>query len=517
MLTSGFSQFESASDRAKTRLFRWSLTLIVAVLYLCAAAAQTAVVTRNVILRSMRSTNGARISRLTPGIQLKLLEQAPVQGYYRVQTIDGSTGFVWAKNLQVNTSGVATEPGGQHTTGPTTSTTPTTTTTGLGGPVPLVANQHPVDWWFVFKFNSGVFPGCGTATRTCPFGGDVQAYRNFSQQFVYASSENKTLQQGNDCLGDSSDDPVGATFAEAYNGSFYYVVWNDQYYGDPQVQGCGNSCSAPWGHSKGMVVWNDSGQGFVLQVTTPSWPASGSQQFPRTTDGNTLGCIKDDNVQVSQHFFALRLTKDDLTKVLAALKNASVVTDPQNQQIVKNGGPADIQELVKGLGTKSKSATYSKDLLSTGVQLISKPSGLLVPPWQMVSAVLGGISLRTATWWANPEIYTTTTSTQIPCWDNSLGKPGAVEIATTGHWAGKEIGLTGGLGVNFNHAKIGVSTSGDQHYSIFGDMNQQGTISGPNCGSSQNGRGGLFYVVSDTELSGSITNLISGNTAPQGP
>jgi hypothetical protein len=230
-----------------------------------------------------------------------------------------------------------------------------------------------------------------------------------------------------------------------------------------------------------------------------------------------LGCVKDDNVEVSQHFFALKLSKDDLVKVLTALQNASVVTDPTNAQIVNNGGPADVQELVKNLGVKSKSTTYTKDTLSSGVELISKPSRLNVPPWQMVSAVLGAIPLRTATWWANPKIYTTAASTIIACWDDSLGKPGPVEIATTGQWAGESFGLTGGAGPNFNHAKLGVSTSGDNHYTIFGDMNQQGSASGPKCSSSQNGRGGLFYVVDDAELWGSVKSLISGNTAPSAP
>src|SRR6202165_4763402 len=51
-------------------------------------------------------------------------------------------------------------------------------------------------------------------------------------------------------------------------------------------------------------------------------------------------------------------------------------------------------------------------------------------------------------------------STRIGCWDDSLSKLGAVEIATTGQWNGQTFGLKGGLGSNFNHAKIGVSTSG---------------------------------------------------------
>jgi hypothetical protein len=68
-----------------------------------------------------------------------------------------------------------------------------------------------------------------------------------------------------------------------------------------------------------------------------------------------------------------------------------------------------------------------------------------------------------------------------------------------------------------NHAKIGVSlgNTSNHSYAIFGDMNQQGSLSGPNCKSSQNGRGGLFYVVDDSQLFSSVRDLITGGTAPQ--
>jgi Deoxyribonuclease II len=382
-------------------------------------------------------------------------------------------------------------------------------------PVPLLKAAHPVDWWVVFKFNAQVFPGCPTgASRTCLFGGTVQPYKAFSQQFAYASSEHSALQSGADCLGDATSDPLGATFDQVYNGSFHYLIWNDQFYDDPKINGCTKECGAPWGHSKGMLAWDDAGDGLVLQVSTPSWPAAGSKKSPRT-DGNTLGCVNDDDVEVSQHFFSVKLTKDDVVKVLNALQNASVVTDPKNPQIVSNGGPADIQKLVAGLGVQSKAATATIDRLSSGVHLISKPSHLHVPPWQMVSALLGGVPLRAATWWASPEIYSTTATTKMACWSPTLGKPGAVEIATTGHWEGKEFALTGGLGSNHNHAKIGVPTSGTSQYAIFGDMNQQGdALVATDCGSSQNGRGGLFYVVDDAGLFSSVKDLITGTTAP---
>jgi hypothetical protein len=263
-----------------------------------------------------------------------------------------------------------------------------------------------------------------------------------------------------------------------------------------------------------MVAWNDAGEALVMQVSTPSWPAAGNVNFPRKSDGNTLGCVKDNDVQVSQHFFALLLTKDDLVQVLKSLQNASVVTDPKNPQIVHNGGPDDVQQLVNGLGVESTSTKFITSQLSSGVELIAKPSNLKVPPWQMVSAILGGIPLRTATWWASPQIYSTTSSTLPGCWDSSLTAPGPVEIATTGHWSGQEFGLTGGLGTNFNHAKLGVSTPTNEHYVIFGDLKQQGTLSGTNCASSQNGRGGTFYVVSNPELATSLSSLISGASAP---
>ena len=46
-------------------------------------------------------------------------------------------------------------------------------------------------------------------------------------------------------------------------------------------------------------------------------------------------------------------------------------------------------------------------------------------------------------------------------------------------------------------------------------MNQQGTISGSNCGSSQNGRGGTFYVVTNQQLADSLTSLLAGNAAAE--
>jgi len=258
----------------------------------------------------------------------------------------------------------------------------------------------------------------------------------------------------------------------------------------------------------------------VLQVSTPSWPASGSVLFPRQNDGNTLGCIKDDDVMVSQHFFALKVNKEDLVALLRALANSSIATDVTKPSIVQNGGPADVQALVNSLGKESRSTEVQTAVLSSGVTLISKPSLLRVPPWQMVSAQLSGVNLRVASWWEKPAIYSTPAG-QVPgCWSPELGKPGAVEIATSGLWQGVVIGLLGGAHAQCNHAKVGVSTDKTKPLSIFGDMNQQGACNPDpkeGCNLSQNGRGGLFYVVNNAELRDGIASLLTGSSAPLEP
>lgn len=395
-------------------------------------------------------------------------------------------------------------------------------------PMPMAGKDQPVDWFFAFKFNSATFPGC-TDDGVTPqvgsegiFGGTVQVYKNgHSQQYVFATSENPTLKKGEGCLGATLDDPLGATFGQVYlTDEFNYMIWNDQFYSDPPQ--FPKFLDKPWGHSKGMLAWNDEGEGFVMQVSTPSWPASGSKDHPRMTDGNTLGCIKDDDVEVSQHFFCLKINKSDLSIILNALINASVVTRPDIPQIVKNGGPADIQALVKLVGKVSKSRIFTAETLSSGVQILSKPSAIASPVWQMVSAQLGSIPLRVATWWEEPAIFSTDENTPISCWPDGMSKPGAVEIATSGMWDGTALGFLGGARPSCNHAKVGVSKDPNKPISIFGDMNQQGTLnpisekSGEpeTCVISQNARGGLFYVVNNQQLFESITALLQGDSAP---
>jgi hypothetical protein len=380
---------------------------------------------------------------------------------------------------------------------------------------PLLAVGQPVDWWFAFKFNAATFTG-DESLEPNPglFGGTPVDYGGgFCLKYACASSANPSLVAGTTYLGTSVNDPLGATFNQVYRGNCNYVIWNDQFDNDPMP-----SMDAPWGHSKGLLAWDDTGAGFLLQVSTPSWPASGSLNHPRKTDGNTLGCVRDDDAEVSQHFFALTLSAADTAIVLAGLANASVVTQASNAQIFNVVGPASLAALAGKLGLQSRSTLATKQVLSSGVTFISKPSQLHVPPWQMVSAQLGGLPIRAATWWADPTIPSTSAASAITCWDLSLSKPGPVQIAISGQWQNESIGLTGGEGKAFNHAKIGVSLDATQPLCIFGDMNQQGSINGAadpaGCGSSQNGRGGTFCVLNEPTLFKGLTSLLQGSSAP---
>ena len=379
-------------------------------------------------------------------------------------------------------------------------------------PSPMSDNNTPVNWMFSYKFNAATFPSDTTSLpHVGIFGGTKQDYKGHaSQDYVFATSTSPTLVKGTGLLGATINDPLGATFGQIYNNkNYFYVLWNDQFYDNPIPLH-----NAPWGHSKGMLAWNDKGEGIVLQVTTPSWPASGSSANPRKNDGNTLGYITDNNLKSSQHFFSLKLTKSDVKYVLQALNNASVLTKLSEPSIVKNGGPTDIQDLVNTLGKTSASTTLVEATLSSGVKIISKPTRMAVPPWQMVSARLNQLDLRVASWWEHPAIFSTH-SGEIPgCWAEGLGTPGIVEIATKGIWNGTVIGLEGGIGgSNFSHAKIGISKIHSRPLCIFGDMNQQGALAG-NCSSSQNGRGGIFYVLENRELFTSLTSLLNGDSAP---
>lgn len=386
---------------------------------------------------------------------------------------------------------------------------------------PLLGDGSSVDWWFAYKTNTASFPECSTK-RKCIFGGEVQDYpRGYSLQYLLASGVNgKTspLELQTDCLGSGSD-PVAKTFAQIFDGDApNYVIWNDQFYDDPHLTispSCGKACGSPWGHSKGALAWDSNGAGFVLQVSTPDWPGNGDGSTRRAHEGNTLGCLADDNAKVGQHFFALRLaTAADTKAVIQALQRASVATDPSNSQLVKlSTGPSDLADLVKNLGKVDASPDpYHASISVASVSLIAKPHSLAIPPWQLVSSITQQ-PLRVATWFAAPKILSAKAGTP-GCWDKSLSDPKEVQTALSGQWDGKVMGMKGSTSPNGNHAKIGHSLGGS--LSMFGDMNQEGSYqpADAKCTASQNGRGGLFFVLDDAVLHDDMHHLLTGDTAP---
>ena len=428
-----------------------------------------------------------------------------------------------------------------------------TATGQAASPSPLIAADRPAQWMFVYKLNAAAFPGCkNQQARSCTFGGTgashtrygTDANPDFGLQYVFASDSSPALTEGDGCLGEATSDPIGATFSQIYNGGLHYVVWNDQFYSDPPIPastGFGaciskpgsngkmssGNCDKPWGHSKGILAWDDQGEGVLLQVSTPSWPAAGSSTHPRAM-GNTLGCVDNDNdVRVAQHFFSLKLSKADTLEVLRALGTAAVATDPANPQVVNNGGPDEIVHAVERLGSPVKGTAATHAHLGNGaVDLIAKPPGLLVAPWQLASAELGGIDLLAATWWTpnNDPLPDTEVNSadKIECWDyQRYPRVGAVKIAKQGHLGARQFSLTQPInesgnpaptGKDGSHAKVGVSLSGTNNYVVFSDLNQDGALARDptkGCRPSQNSRGGLFFVIDNKTLHDSLKSLIS--------
>jgi hypothetical protein len=105
----------------------------------------------------------------------------------------------------------------------------------IAQPQPLLKSGAPVDWWFVFKLNAKSFPECGGAQRSCIFDTGVKPFpykAAIGMQYLFtgkSGNDHVPLSQGAGCVGDTKNDPIGATFDEIYNGKYYYVVWNDQY------------------------------------------------------------------------------------------------------------------------------------------------------------------------------------------------------------------------------------------------------------------------------------------------
>jgi len=97
---------------------------VLCLLWTSLATAQTAVVKRNVNLRSDASTESDIVELLKPGAQLQVVEPDKTNGYYHVTASDGQDGWVWARNIRV-LGGTPTPTPDPNPSGPTTAS-PTT-------------------------------------------------------------------------------------------------------------------------------------------------------------------------------------------------------------------------------------------------------------------------------------------------------------------------------------------------------------------------------------------------------
>jgi len=75
--------------------------LSICLLFLGLANAQTATVKRNVNLRLDPSTDNTPITTLKPKAKLELIEPDDTEGYFHVETTDGEEGWVWGKNIRI--------------------------------------------------------------------------------------------------------------------------------------------------------------------------------------------------------------------------------------------------------------------------------------------------------------------------------------------------------------------------------------------------------------------------------
>jgi Bacterial SH3 domain len=86
--------------------------LYVSLFYLWSAAlfGQTAVTTHSTNLRRDPSTQHARIRLLAANERLSLLSSQLRNGYYHVETSNSTKGWVWARNVRIDTTAVANPP-----------------------------------------------------------------------------------------------------------------------------------------------------------------------------------------------------------------------------------------------------------------------------------------------------------------------------------------------------------------------------------------------------------------------
>ena len=197
-------------------------------------------------------------------------------------------------------------------------------------------------------------------------------------------------------------------------------------------------------------------------------------------------------VAFSQHFFALKLNKADVVTVLAGAAERERRHRSGKPQIVQRrpGGRSQWSRSRRAISKERRRSHQERASRGRDPDLEAVRPGMSRPGrWFRRCWAMPGE--RSATWWMKPWIYHQMARRGSMLGRATLGpKPGPVAIAGTGAGMSRDQPHR-----PLNHAKFGTTTSADKRFSILGDLNQQGAIAPPGCDKSQNGRGGLFFVV----------------------
>ncbi|CAK4090154.1 unnamed protein product [Aphanomyces euteiches] len=427
----------------------------------------------------------------------------------------------------------------------------------LGELFALDGQGNPVSWWFVLKLPWQTRNAKGEYIDTpcdCPrpdcsnVNVEIQDERKFGLCYLYADANNSTLRYfrdvGFDCLGQGGNDPVSQTLRAGKNAT-YWAYFNDQYNGIAEKQDKKRTCSADDGfnaHAKGAVAFEADTGGFILQTSTPNFPDPTIASSDEQDDFVRLGCQHDNNVEYSQHLFAMSVGSDGIDLVGNAWHSARLCSANHYDDMVemlaspalrqnKEHAVADALVNAEAVEKPSINVTFTtKGSRKVSISAVVKNKQSEVPPWAMVASAFES-DLSVASWWdegygiptlcdgdkydSTPHNFCLTNNPIALRQDGTFpyNVENLMEASLTLPSKSKlSWSLRGGRVRDGNHGKWALATprhGQSSGLSIFGDMNMEGYPCSKTCSGSQGGRGGSFYGIQDADLHKSLVELIT--------
>ncbi|OQR98163.1 hypothetical protein ACHHYP_09047 [Achlya hypogyna] len=416
----------------------------------------------------------------------------------------------------------------------------------------LDGHGNAVDWWAIIKLPSQVTTAAGKKVQShcdCPTPAcSSDASRASGLCYLYADSKNATFRYFRDlgygCLGQGGNDPLSQTIKQKQMAP-YWAYYNDQFYAIAAGASASRQCSGTSAfnaHAKGMVAFDAVTGGFALQSSIPNFP---DPSPPPATDAFVpLGCQDENNVQYSQHLFAMSLGPEGIERLGHGLQAARVCSANfykadaafmASASLAAAAVPASVQSMADALTKPKLARTASKTLAYTTkagspVTSVFKAGTDALPPWALAAHALQ-TDVSAATWWdgayGTPTLCAGDVYADAPlgfCLQSplALGTDGTfaynVEnlVSATFPLPSGDVSwsLLGGVGAGGNHAKWGLSTpraakAGEAQLSVFADLNMEGFPCSGSCSGSQGGRGGAFHALSVPALHDSLASLVS--------